>query len=56
MITIMGSLGHLIFNSSKVILHYIIKIKKGLTMGKMDKSSTKIRGYRKTTAEFVKFY
>lgn len=27
-----------------------------ITMGKMDKSSTKVRGYRKTTAEFVKFY
>ncbi|MBU3128823.1 nitroreductase family protein [Clostridium tagluense] len=27
-----------------------------ITMGKMDKSSSKIRGYRKPTAEFVKFY
>jgi len=27
-----------------------------ITMGKMDKSSNKIRGYRKPTAEFVKFY
>ena len=27
-----------------------------ITMGKMDKSSTKIRGYRKPAAEFVKFY
>lgn len=27
-----------------------------ITMGKMDKSSSKIRGYRKPAAEFVKFY
>ena len=27
-----------------------------ITMGKTDKSSSKIRGYRKPTAEFVKFY
>jgi putative NAD(P)H nitroreductase len=27
-----------------------------ITMGKADKSSSKIRGYRKPTAEFVKFY
>lgn len=27
-----------------------------ITMGKVDKSSSKIRGYRKPTAEFVKFY
>ncbi|MBU3143296.1 nitroreductase family protein [Clostridium sp. CF012] len=27
-----------------------------ITMGKIDKSSSKIRGYRKPTAEFVKFY
>lgn len=27
-----------------------------ITMGKVDKSSTKIRGYRKPTDEFVKFY
>ncbi|WP_202709653.1 nitroreductase family protein [Sporosalibacterium faouarense] len=27
-----------------------------VTMGKMDKSSSKIRGARKTTSEFVKFY
>jgi len=27
-----------------------------ITMGKMDKSSNKIRGYRKPAAEFVKFY
>ena len=27
-----------------------------ITMGKMDKSSSKIRGYRKPVAEFVKFY
>lgn len=27
-----------------------------ITMGKMDKSSSKIRGYRKPTDEFVKFY
>ncbi|WP_026888957.1 nitroreductase family protein [Clostridium beijerinckii] len=27
-----------------------------ITMGKMDKSSDKIRGYRKPAAEFVKFY
>ncbi|MBN7575944.1 nitroreductase family protein [Clostridium sp. 2-1] len=27
-----------------------------ITMGKMDKSSNKIRGYRKPPAEFVKFY
>lgn len=27
-----------------------------ITMGKMDKSSDKIRGYRKSTKEFVKFY
>lgn len=27
-----------------------------ITIGKMDKSSSKIRGYRKPDAEFVKFY
>ena len=27
-----------------------------ITIGKMDKSSSKIRGYRKPAAEFVKFY
>lgn len=27
-----------------------------ITMGKMDKTSNKIRGYRKPTAEFVKFF
>jgi len=27
-----------------------------ITMGKVDKSSSKIRGYRKPAAEFVKFY
>jgi putative NAD(P)H nitroreductase len=27
-----------------------------ITMGKMDKSSSKIRGYRKPADEFVKFY
>lgn len=27
-----------------------------ITMGKMDKNSDKIRGYRKPVAEFVKFY
>lgn len=27
-----------------------------ITMGKMDKSSSKIRGYRKPAAEFVRFY
>ena len=27
-----------------------------ITMGKMDKSSNKVRGYRKPAAEFVKFY
>ena len=27
-----------------------------ITMGKIDKSSSKVRGYRKRADEFVKFY